>query len=46
VDARAKADQRALRRELRASGRLVEEMWRRGYERDPDRLVPRPEERP
>lgn len=46
VDARAKADQRRLRQELRASGRLVEEMWRRGYERNPDRLVHRPEELP
>ncbi len=46
VDARAKADQRALRQELKASERLVEEMWRRGYERNPDRLVHRPEELP
>jgi hypothetical protein len=40
VDARAKADQRALRRELKESGRLVEEMWRRAYERNPDRPTP------
>ncbi len=46
VDARAKADQRRLREELKVSGRLVEEMWRRGYERNSDRLVPRPEELP
>jgi choline-sulfatase len=46
VDARARSDQRRLRQDLRASGRLVEEMWRRGYERDPDRLIHRPEERP
>jgi choline-sulfatase len=43
VDARAKADQRRLRAELKASGRLVEEMYRRGYERNPDRLIHRSE---
>jgi choline-sulfatase len=43
VDARAKADQRRLRRDLKESGRLVEEMWKRGYEKNPDRLVRRPE---
>jgi choline-sulfatase len=43
VDARAKADQRRRREELKATGRLAEEMWRYGYERDPDRLTPRPE---
>jgi choline-sulfatase len=43
VDARAKADQRRLRQELRESGRLMDEMWRRGYERNPDRLTHREE---
>ncbi len=43
VDARARADQERLRQELRASGRLVEEMWKRGYEKNPDRLIHRPE---
>ena len=43
VDARAKADQRALRARLASSGQLVEEMWKRGYERNPDHLVPRQE---
>ena len=43
VDARAKADQRALRARLASSGQLVKEMWKRGYERNPDRLVPRQE---
>ena len=41
VDARAKADQRARRREMLADGRLFEEMWKRGYEKNPERLVPR-----
>jgi choline-sulfatase len=43
VDERAKADQGRLRQELRESGRLFEEMWKRGYERNPDRLIHRPE---
>ena len=46
VDARARADQRALRERLAQSGRLGEEMWKRGYERNPDRLVPREEFEP
>jgi choline-sulfatase len=41
VDARVKADQRARRKELAESGRLFEEMWKRGYERRTDRLVHR-----
>jgi choline-sulfatase len=43
VDARAKADQRALRQELTESGQIFNEQWRRGYERNPDALIPRPE---
>ena len=43
VDARAKADQRALREELTRSGRILDELWRRGYERNAERLVPRQE---
>ncbi len=43
VDARVKADQLALRRELTESGRLFDEQWRRGYERNPDALIHRPE---
>ena len=43
VDARAKADQLALREEMAASGQLFDELWRRGYERNADRLVPREE---
>ena len=43
ADARAKADQRRLREELKTSGRLAEELWKRGYEKDPDRLIHRPE---
>lgn len=43
VDARAKKDQRVLRREIEASGRLVEEMYKRGYEKNPERLITRPE---
>ena len=43
VDARAKADQRNLREDLRRSGRLFDELWRRGYERIADRLVRRPD---
>ncbi len=41
VDARAKADQRARRAELAADGRLLEGLWKRGYERDATRLVHR-----
>jgi hypothetical protein len=41
VDARVKADQRARRKGLAESGRLFEEMWKRGYERRTDRLVHR-----
>ena len=41
VDARAKADQRALRKRLRETGQLVEEMYKRGYEKDPERLMTR-----
>ena len=43
VDARAKADQRALREEMAESGLLQEELWKRGYEREVDRMVPREE---
>ena len=43
VDARAKADQRRLRQEMKEDGRLVEQLWERGCERDPDRLVYRKE---
>ncbi len=43
VDARAKADQRELRQELTESGQILHELWRRGYERDPDRMVSRQE---
>ena len=43
VDARAKGDQQRLRQALRESGRLLDEMWRRGYERNPERLIHRPE---
>lgn len=39
VDARAKADQARLRGELEASGRLLEELAKRGFERRTDRLV-------
>ena len=46
VDARAKADQRALRERLAASGQLFEELWRRGYERNAERLVARKESNP
>jgi choline-sulfatase len=41
VDARAKADQRALRKEVTESGRILRELWRRGFERNPDELIPR-----
>ncbi len=41
IDARAKADQRARKRELMESGQLADEMWKRGYEKNPERLVPR-----
>ena len=43
VDSRAKADQRRLRQEMKEDGRLVEQLWERGCERDPDRLVYRKE---
>jgi len=39
VDARAKRDQAALRAELAASGRLFDEMEKRGFQRRADRLV-------
>jgi choline-sulfatase len=39
VDARAKQDQARLKAELAASGRLVEELARRGFERRTDKLV-------
>ena len=42
IDARVKADQRARRRELAQSGRLFDEMWKRGYEKNPDQLIHRP----
>ena len=41
VDARAKADQLDLRDSLEKSGRLGDELWKRGYERRTDRLVAR-----
>jgi choline-sulfatase len=41
VDARARADQRRLRRELTENGQLAEMIWKAGYERNPDRLIPR-----
>ena len=37
VDARAKADQRRFRNELTESGQMLEELWRRGYERNAER---------
>ena len=43
VDARAKADQRVHRERLKKTGRLVDELWRRGFERNPDRLILREE---
>ena len=43
VDARAKADQARLRAELAASGRLAEELYKRGFERRTDRMVNREE---
>jgi choline-sulfatase len=43
VDARAKRDQAALRREMQADGTLEIEIYKRGYERRSDKLVPRPE---
>lgn len=51
VDARVKADQKALRAQMTESGLLFDELWRRGYERNADRLIARedfifrPEER-
>ena len=42
IDARVKADQRARRRELAQSGRLFDEMWKRGYEKNPAHLIHRP----
>jgi choline-sulfatase len=41
VDRRAKADRVALRRELLETGELLRMLERRGYEPDPERLVPR-----
>jgi choline-sulfatase len=41
ADARAKADQAALRAQMAESGLLFDELWRRGYERRADRLVAR-----
>ena len=41
IDVLVKADQRARRQELADSGQLFDEMWKRGYERRSDRLVPR-----
>ena len=43
VNAHAKSDQAKLKKELKESGRLVEEMYKRGYERNPDKLINRPE---
>ena len=43
VGARAKADQRALRERLAKSGQLFDELWKRGYERNAERLIPRRE---
>lgn len=44
VDARAKQDQARLRAELEASGRLLDELARRGFERRTDMLVNVPQE--
>jgi len=41
VDARAKADQAALRRHLAQTGQLAQELHKRGYEPVLDHLVPR-----
>jgi len=43
VDLRAKRDQAVLRERLERSGRLAEEIYKRGYERVTERLVPRQE---
>ena len=43
VDARVKADQAALREKMTESGLLLDELWKRGYERQADRLVAREE---
>ena len=39
VDARAKHDQNKLKADLEASGRLVEELAKRGFERRTDKLI-------
>ena len=41
--ARCQTDQLALREEMAQSGLLLDELWKRGYERQVDRLVPRQE---
>jgi len=43
VDRQAKADQKALRVKLTKSGRILDELWKRGYERNHDRMIPRAE---
>lgn len=43
IDARAKRDQAALRKRMEADGTLAAEIFKRGYERRADKLVPRPE---
>jgi hypothetical protein len=39
IDTRAKHDQDRLKAELEASGRLLDELARRGFERRTDKLV-------
>ncbi len=46
VDARAKADQRRLRRKLTDNGRMVQAMWRLGFQKNPEYLIPREELKP
>jgi choline-sulfatase len=43
VDSHAKRDQAALRKTMALEGTLEKEIYKRGYERRADRLVPRPE---
>ncbi|MBB30373.1 MAG: hypothetical protein CME25_15890 [Gemmatimonadetes bacterium] len=44
IDNRVKRDQRVRRHELARTGQLYQEMWKRGYERRSDQLVPRNQE--
>lgn len=43
LDREAKADQRRIREEAAQSGNLADWLWSRGFERNTDRLIPRPE---